>query len=296
MTARAAPYPADTRAKGWRFELDMERVRQSDTWTLAAADAKPWLLLLWATAWEQTPCGSLPSDDALISSRLGMTGKAWAKHKAVLLRRWWLADDGRLYHDVLAERVGEMMRTRRKEADRKALARGKPAQNVPRDNHGTPKGLHPESGTGTGTGTGTGKQGLSGAETGVSDPENLDFENEEQTPAGAAYRAAVNAGITGADPAHPELAQLLAAGVTPDEIGKTAKALVSKGKVSWAYLLRTVAGRRQDAAAMVTLAAVPASRPAAADDRRAGEFLRQLDERAAAATLPPPALRRKRAA
>ena len=70
--ARPAPYPADTRAKGWRFELDMEQVRQSDTWALSPAEARPWLLLEWAVAWEQTPCGSLPNDDTLIAARLEM--------------------------------------------------------------------------------------------------------------------------------------------------------------------------------------------------------------------------------
>lgn len=164
MTARPAPYPPDTRAKGWRFELDMERARQSDTWAIAAPDARPWLLMLWATAWEQTPCGSLPNDDELIAARIGMPAKLFAKHRAVLLRKWWLADDGRLYHAVLVQRALEMMKTRRSESDRKAAARAREAarmaEGVPPDSgdvpvlsHGTEAGLPPESGTGTGTGT-----------------------------------------------------------------------------------------------------------------------------------------------
>ena len=157
---RPAPYPADTRAKGWRFELDMEQVRQSDTWALSPAEARPWLLLEWAVAWEQTPCGSLPNDDTLIAARLEMPAKMFAKYRAVLLRGWWLADDGRLYHDTLARRVMEMMQRRRKESDRKALARARPTAPMPQDytpvpplSHGTGAGLHPESDTGTGTGT-----------------------------------------------------------------------------------------------------------------------------------------------
>ena len=156
--ARHAPYPADTRAKGWRFELDMEQVRQSDTWALSPAEARPWLLLEWAVAWEQTPCGSLPNDDTLIAARLEMPDKMFAKYRAVLLRGWWLADDGRLYHDTLARRVMEMMQRRRKESDRKALARARPTAPMPQDytpvpplSHGTGAGLHPESDTGTGT-------------------------------------------------------------------------------------------------------------------------------------------------
>ena len=138
----------------------MERARQSDTWTLATAEARPWLLMMWATAWEQTPCGSMPNDDELIAARIGMPLKTFTKFRPILLRKWWLADDGRLYHDVLVQRVMEMMQTRRKESDRKALARARNAASVPQDSigvpavsHGTTTGLPPESDTGTGTGT-----------------------------------------------------------------------------------------------------------------------------------------------
>lgn len=120
-----APYPSDTRAKGWRFELDHERIRQSDTWALCPAEHRPWLLMLWMVAWEQTPCGSMPEDDSLICARIGMTPKAFSKAKASLMRGWWKADDGRLYHKVITERVLEMMEWRRKEADRKRGSRGK---------------------------------------------------------------------------------------------------------------------------------------------------------------------------
>lgn len=173
------PYPADTRAKGWRFELDMERARQSDTWTLASPEVRPWLLMMWATAWDQTPCGSLPDDDALIAARIGMPDKLFAKHRGILLRKWWLAEDGRLYHDVLVQRVIEMMGLRRRESDRKALARrgkkaippppdgpGSPGEShaspagVPRDTHGTTAGVHPQGGTSTSTSTRTGSSTL----------------------------------------------------------------------------------------------------------------------------------------
>lgn len=138
-----APYPSDVRAKGWRFELDHERIRQSDTWALCPADYRPWLLMLWMVAWEQTPCGSMPDDDALIRARIGMTPKAFGKARASLMRGWWRADDGRLYHKVITERVLEMMEWRRKEAERKKGHRGKSAAGqespapVPRDIHWT---------------------------------------------------------------------------------------------------------------------------------------------------------------
>jgi hypothetical protein len=128
-----APYPADTRAKGWRFELDHERIRQSDTWALAPADVRPWLLMLWMVAWEQTPCGSMPDDDGLIAARIGINPKAFVKVRPALMRGWWKATDGRLYHRVITERVVDMLEYRRKEADRKGKHRGRT-----RDSGGSP--------------------------------------------------------------------------------------------------------------------------------------------------------------
>jgi uncharacterized protein YdaU (DUF1376 family) len=126
-----APYPADTRAKGWRLELDHERIRQSDTWAITPAEIRPWLLMLWMVAWEQTPCGSLPNDDALVAARIGMKAKEFAKHKATLMRGWELCDDGRLYHHVLTLRVGEMLEKRRKDAARKGKQRGDGPDSTP---------------------------------------------------------------------------------------------------------------------------------------------------------------------
>ena len=119
----APPYPPDTRARGWRFEIDHERIRQSDTWALAGPDIRPWLLMLWLVAWEQTPCGSLPNDDSLIAARIGMAARAFTKHKDVLLRGWVEAEDGRLYHPVVTERVLEMLQYRARSAGRTAKSR-----------------------------------------------------------------------------------------------------------------------------------------------------------------------------
>ena len=169
-----APYPADTRAKGWRFELDLERVRQSDTWALTQPEARPWLFMLWCEAWLQTPCGSLPSDAALLAARIGMPPKMWAKHRATLMRGWVAADDGRLYHPTITELVLAMLKRKdaektrkteyraRMDAERDALAKSVPTASghVPRDRRGTDAGQtlasHGTDDTGTGTGTGTG--------------------------------------------------------------------------------------------------------------------------------------------
>lgn len=162
----AAPYPTDTRSKGWRFELDLERVKQSDTWALAPPELRPWLYMLWCESWLQTPCGSLPADDALLAARIGMQVKAFHKAKAVLLRGWWEADDGRLYHDTIVTLVQSMLTHKDAERQRKAEYRARMdaeraalATDVPRDRHGTDTGRTVESSgrddTGTSTGTGT---------------------------------------------------------------------------------------------------------------------------------------------
>jgi hypothetical protein len=148
----APPYPADTRAKGWRFELDLERVQQSDTWALASPDLRPWLLMLWAVAWQQTPCGSMPSEDRLIAARLGMSLAAFGEAKETLMRGWWMASDGRMYHETITERVVDMLslkdgeRTRkaayraRKDAARKAHSLPALSAGVPEMSHGTDEG------------------------------------------------------------------------------------------------------------------------------------------------------------
>ena len=166
------PYPADTRAKGWRFELDLERVMQSDTWALATPELRPWLLMLWTVAWQQTPCGSMPSDDSLIAARLGMKPAPFKKAKDVLMRGWWLANDRRLYHSTIAERVLDMLGRKegerkrkadyraRMEAERESERKAAESDGVPGMSRGTDAGQTRDSGgsdaTGTGTGTGTG--------------------------------------------------------------------------------------------------------------------------------------------
>lgn len=113
---RPAPYPSDTRAKGWRFELDYEKIEQSDTWSLAAEVpmAQHSLLMMWMMAWTQVPCGSLPNDTAIIRAKCKVPPKMWPALQPVLMRGWWQAEDGRLYHDTIVLRVIEMLSERNK--------------------------------------------------------------------------------------------------------------------------------------------------------------------------------------
>jgi uncharacterized protein YdaU (DUF1376 family) len=148
----APPYPGNTRAKGWRFELDYERIEQSDTWALAAEVpmAQAALLMMWLVAWRQEPCGSLPADEDLLRSKLRIPAAQWPKLRAVLLRGWWEASDGRLYHRTLSIRVEEMLTKRRSDADRQAARRMKherESHEHPPVSRVTPTGVHRESST-----------------------------------------------------------------------------------------------------------------------------------------------------
>lgn len=142
-----APYPAETRAKGWRFEVDMETVKQSDTWLRAKTGAmRGALLLLWSESWQQTPCGTLPDDDELLALLLDMEADEFVSKRAVLLRGWWRAADGRLYHPVITERVLAMLDKRMSDAGRAAARRARAAESaashgeVTRDAQATPPG------------------------------------------------------------------------------------------------------------------------------------------------------------
>ena len=108
----APPYPEDTRAGNYLFSLDVHRVFKSDTWTLAPADVRPWLLMLWMMSWDRIPCASYTDDDELIAAAIGMSLGQFQTHRKLLMRGWRKFSDGRLYHDYLTSRVHEMLEGR----------------------------------------------------------------------------------------------------------------------------------------------------------------------------------------
>lgn len=151
MNTTVPPYPADTRAKGWRFELDYEQIEQSSTWALAGQEARPWLLMLWLTSWRQVPCGSFPPEEPVIAAMIGASPKVWARFRAVLMRGWYVAADGRMYHATVSARVLEMLDYRKKNADR--VAKFKAAKREQRTANALPTEQQLSSNA-TGTGTG----------------------------------------------------------------------------------------------------------------------------------------------
>jgi len=146
------PYQPDTHVRGWRFELDHERIYASDTWALAGNEMRPWLLMLWMVSWTQRPAGSMPNDDAIIAAKIGMPTRVFAANRDLLLRGWRLCADGRLYHSIIVEQVQQYLDMKEKERARKSEYRNKKKQDVseivPRDrqgqtldSHGIPVGV-----------------------------------------------------------------------------------------------------------------------------------------------------------
>lgn len=291
---RPAPYPSDLRAKGWRCEIDMELAHQSDTWALATPALRPWLLMLWVTAWDQTPCGSLPNDDELIAARLGMPLDQFQAAKGILLRRWWLADDGRLYHDVLVARVLEMAGRRVKDAARmkawrdarKAISASKSQPGASTDQQ-SPPDVTRDTGVTNGVFTGdsrpspppdTGTSNTSTFETSSAhrarEPDDPKPEDPPDPPPPAPPDpppkpppfAATKAGdvgkalkAAGMDPtqinlADPEVAELIRQGATPEEFGGIAKEALSKKVESPMRWVCVVLRRRREEAAKLALA------------------------------------------
>ena len=257
--SQPAPYPSDIRAKGWRFELDHERIAQSSTWALAGAEGRPWLLMLWMTAWQQCPCGSLPADDDVIAALMGCAPKVWAKVRKVLLRGWMQADDVRLYHPTITERVLEMVEQRTKTAKR--VAEYKVKLREQREGNALPPcEQHDKNGTGTGTGTGTSIKnhtedpphpaggGASPAGDVFDKPAIFDTSGHDPTAAGSVCKAMRLVGIGDVNPGHPMLLGLLEAGASEAEFLGFAKHAASNGK-GFAWVLGAVRGERERAAA-----------------------------------------------
>ena len=263
--SRPPPYPADTKAKGWRFELDYEAIQQADTWALAdeVPMAQPALLMMWFTAWAQIPCGSFPNDEAVIRAKCKVPAKDWARMREVLMRSWWLADDGRLYHPTITLRVLDMLGRKDAEKDRKAAYRArKEAEaemakiNASPDvshgtgvemSHGTDAGRTWEShgidATGTGTGTGTGLDSSYPPPSREVDGKNL----SHGTDAGRICRAMRKQGIADGNPSSQTLLALIEAGATDGEFVAAAKKAADEQK-GFGYALGIVANERKRAA------------------------------------------------
>lgn len=108
--------------------VDVSFWRDSDLAIGGSSDAFRAAILLCFASWTQTPCGSVPNDDALLAalSGLGRTKRAltqWLRIKGSVLADWVLCDDGRLYHPKVCEQavqVWQRLEGERKQRERSA--------------------------------------------------------------------------------------------------------------------------------------------------------------------------------
>jgi hypothetical protein len=121
------PFDCDLRDLQW-MPLDVVRLRDSELAATPDAEVFRVSVLSWCVSWHQIPAASLPDDDASLARLLGF-GRDVATWKQIRaaggLRGWVKHSDGRLYHQVVAEKAveasGQKQRAkakREKDADR----------------------------------------------------------------------------------------------------------------------------------------------------------------------------------
>jgi hypothetical protein len=106
--------------------LDVVRLRDSDMAAHQDAEVFRAALLAWCVAWHQVPAASLPDDDVAITRLIGMGRdvKGWKKLRAAgALDGFTLCADGRLYHDVVAEKAVKSWEAKKAQRDRTEKAR-----------------------------------------------------------------------------------------------------------------------------------------------------------------------------
>jgi len=100
--------PPDCDLRDFPFmPLDVVRLRDSDLAAQESAEAFRAAVMLWCASWHQIPAASLPDDDRTLAklAGYGFVVSAWQEVKEGALRGWVRCSDGRLYHDVVAEKA-----------------------------------------------------------------------------------------------------------------------------------------------------------------------------------------------
>ncbi len=107
MTGLPQPLtPVDCNLKDFQFiPVDVDRLLKSETWVLGTGDERSAAIALWLVSWQEVPAASLPIDDRMLAHL--SQARNWKKVKAHALRGWIEANDGRLYHPVVAEKALE---------------------------------------------------------------------------------------------------------------------------------------------------------------------------------------------
>jgi hypothetical protein len=103
------PYPAEFKLNKYTFDLDIARVNRSKTWCRCPPEHRPWLLQIWAQSWLSEPPGSWENDDYIIANAIGMNPETFIALKTILMRGWYLCQDGRLYHPYLTTMIQKII-------------------------------------------------------------------------------------------------------------------------------------------------------------------------------------------
>lgn len=108
--------------------LDVARLRQSELASDETPEACWAAVLLWCAAWHEIPAGSIPNNDQWQAKQAGYVArgkidKAWETVKEGALRGFVLCSDGRLYHEVVAEKARESWESKLRHAHGKMCER-----------------------------------------------------------------------------------------------------------------------------------------------------------------------------
>ena len=121
--------PAEVDLRDFAF-MPLDIVRLFGSRFHAIASDAQWRagVTLWCKSFHQVPAASLPDDDIELCrlAELGRDVKAWRKLRDVALHGWVKCSDGRLYHNVVAEKANEAWA--RKLSQRERSRRGNAAR------------------------------------------------------------------------------------------------------------------------------------------------------------------------
>lgn len=124
------PVPADLDLTKFPFmPLDVRRLRDSDLALESDPEVFKAAVLLWCASWHQVPASSLPNCDTKLAKLAGYGDnvRRFLKVKSAALRGFSLATDGRIYHEVVAEKASEAHSAKLKGAWTRDCARLKKA-------------------------------------------------------------------------------------------------------------------------------------------------------------------------
>lgn len=124
-----APVPPECNLRGMQFmPLDVQRLLDSELFITSTGDEFKAAVALWCKAWMQVPASSLPDDERTLAFYSG-AGSKWTRVRAMAMRGWFKAADGRLYHHVVAEKALDAWKSRLNQQERTRAAREKRGSN-----------------------------------------------------------------------------------------------------------------------------------------------------------------------